>query len=50
MKKLEEMSIEELKSTAYDEIGKIENSQRNLKLLNARIAELSQKENKKTEE
>jgi hypothetical protein len=36
--------IKELKALAFDEIGRLEMAQNNLRILNGRIAELSQAE------
>ena len=50
-KNVDEMSIQELKATAYDVIGVLENAQRNLEILNAQIqkkeAEAKKKDDKK---
>ncbi len=50
MKTLEEMSVLELKATVYDQLAILEQTQKNLQILNSRIAELSKKESEaKTE-
>lgn len=40
-KKFEELSVQELKALAYDQLATLEVTQNNLKLINNRIAELS---------
>lgn len=45
---IKEMSLEQLKSIAYDNLVQIEQCQNNLKLLNAEIVERSKKEVNKT--
>lgn len=40
-KKFEDLTTQELKAMAYDELAKLEVAQNNLKIINARIAELS---------
>jgi hypothetical protein len=41
MKPVEEYSIQELKALGYDEMARLEMAQKNLQIINARIAELS---------
>lgn len=40
-KKFEELSVQELKALAYDQFATLEVTQKNLKIINNRIAELS---------
>ncbi len=40
-KKIEDLTMQELKSLAYDELARLEVAQSNLRILNARIAELN---------
>ncbi len=42
-KKFEELTVQELKALAYDELAKLELAQNNLKVINARISELLNK-------
>lgn len=46
-KKLEEMSVTELKALAYDHLALIENSQKAIQVINQQIAKLSKPEEKK---
>jgi hypothetical protein len=40
MKKLEEYTIQELKALGYDEMARLDMAQKNLQVINTRIAEL----------
>lgn len=47
-KQLSEMTLIELKALAYDQIGVLERSQQNLKIINAEIERRMQEEQKST--